>query len=223
MKKILVVAPHADDESLGCGGTIFRHVNYGDEVHWMLVTSVSSAFGFDQESVLKRKKEIDLVAEEYGVKSIHELGFQPAGLDTIPITRLVSAVSSVVMEVKPEIIYTAFRNDAHTDHAITYDAVMSATKVFRYPYVQRILTYETLSETDFGQKPEDGGFKPNVFHDITPFLSSKLTVLKNYSSEMGEFPFPRSYEAVEALAKVRGVQCGCKAAEAFMLVKEVVR
>lgn len=221
MKKILVVAPHADDESLGCGATLLRHIANGDEVHWLLVTGMSRDSGFSEQQIFVRNNEISKVHKLYGFIQKHELFLPPAALDTLPKGQIVSAISSVIKEVEPEIVYTVYRNDAHSDHEIVYDALMSATKTFRYPFVKRVLAYETISETDFGMKPEDGGFRPNVFNNIEGYLEKKLEILAVFESEMGEFPFPRSNKAIAALAYLRGVQASCEAAEAFMLLKEI--
>lgn len=221
-KVILVVAPHADDETLGCGGAILRFVQSGAQIHWLLVTSMAEHFGYTAEQVKKRLDETTLVAEKYGFAQVHQLNFRPAALDTMPKGELIAGVSRVVSQIKPEEVFTVYRNDAHSDHEVVYDAVMSATKTFRYPFVKRVLAYETISETDFGMKPEDGGFRPNVFVDISDYLERKLDILEIFESEIGEFPFPRSRIAVEALARLRGAQSNQMAAEAFMLLKEIV-
>jgi len=218
---VLVVAPHADDESLGCGGTLLKHLASGDELHWLLVTGMSSETGFSQENITIRSEEIRQVGERYSFSSITELMFPPARLSEIPESDLIRRISQAVLDTRPELVYTAYRNDAHSDHEAVFDAVMASTKSFRYPFIRRVLAYETISETDFGLKPEDGGFKPNVYINIEDFLKEKLDILDLFKSEMGQFPFPRSREALEALSKVRGVQCGCRAAEAFMLIKEI--
>lgn len=222
MSKVLVVAPHADDESLGCAGTLLKHIANGEEVHWMLVTGMTEESGFTNQQILTRNSEIATVAKMYGFAEVHELNLPPAALDTIPIGDVVANISTVVKAIEPEIVYTVYRNDAHSDHQIVFDCVLSSTKSFRYRSVKKVLAYETLSETDFGGKPEDGGFKPNVFVNITQFLSKKQDILAVYQSEMGEIPFPRSHKAIEALATLRGVQSGYHAAESFFLIKEII-
>ena len=221
MRRILVVAPHPDDESLGCGGTLLKHKQTGDEIHWLIVTGMSSKLGYSSDRIFTRKAEIVEVGARYDFDSVIELGLPPAHLDTLPIGEVIAAISQIVTDLRPNVIYTAYRNDAHSDHQVVYDAVLASTKSFRYPYVKEVLAYETISETDFGYKPEDGGFKPNVFVDISEYLSKKLEILNVFESELGKFPFPRSQEAVTALSKVRGVQCGALAAEAFMLIKGI--
>lgn len=222
MKKVLVIAPHADDETLGCGGTILRYVESGYEVHWLLVTAVTEQYGYSSDKVKERQQEILTVSGMYEFNKVHELGLRPAALDTIGKSELIAGISRIVNQIKPEEVFTVYRNDAHSDHEAVYDAVMSATKSFRYPFIKRVLAYETISETDFGMKPEDSGFRPNVFIGIDEHLVRKLEILEIFESEVGDFPFPRSRIAVEALARLRGVQCNQLAAEAFMLLKEII-
>lgn len=221
MTKILIVAPHADDESLGCGGTILRHVSEGYDVCWLIVTGMSKASGFTTNQIKARKEEIIQVHARYGLSERYELNLPPAALETIPKNEIISSISTIINTVKPEVVYTAYRNDAHSDHEVVFDAVMSSTKSFRYPFIKRVLAYETISETDFGMKPEDSGFRPNVFNNISDFLEEKLNILNIFESEMDDFPFPRSRKALTALSQLRGAQANCEAAEAFMLIKEI--
>ena len=221
MKTVLVVAPHADDETLGVGGTLLKLRAEGCELHWLLVTEMTVKGGFSSSEVDERNHEIRAVSEGYGFSQVHRLGFLPSQLDVVPKSRLVSAINSVVAKIRPETVYTVFRDDAHSDHEVVFDAVVSATKIFRHPYIKRILAYETLSETDFALKPGLTAFRPNVFVNIEDHLEEKINLMKIFRSEIGDFPFPHSPRAIEALASIRGVQAGCLSAEAFMLLKEV--
>lgn len=222
MKTVLVVAPHADDETLGCGGTILKLIEQGYQVHWLLVTGMTKEAGYLDAQIESRHTEILEVSKQYGFSTTHELNLPPARLETLAKGDVIVPICNVISNIKPEIVFSVYRNDAHSDHEIVFDAVMSATKSFRYPFVKRILAYETMSETDFGMKPEDGGFKPNVFVDIGPYLEKKLDILDVFESEVGNFPFPRSRKALQSLAFVRGAQCNAEAAEAFMLIKEIL-
>ncbi len=220
-KTVLVVAPHPDDETLGCGATMLKHIAQGDQVHWLIMTQMSESLGYSAEQIETRQNEIELVAKMYGVSGVHQLPFEPAKLDQLSMSDIVSTLYPKVQEIKPEIIYLPYRADVHNDHQITFDAVAACSKSFRAPFVQRILAYETLSETDFNIKPDDSGFKPNVWMDATAYIEKKLSIVSVYQSELAAFPFPRSIEAIEALAKVRGSQSGVLSAEAFMLLKEI--
>ena len=222
MSTVLVVAPHPDDETLGCGGTMLRHAEQEDTVHWLIVTHITEELGFEAERIEKREREIGQVAAHYGIEPPINLEFPTTRLDAQPMSRLVDAIGGVFQEVKPEVIYVPYRSDIHTDHAVVFDAVMSCTKWFRYPSVQRVLAYETLSETEFALDPDVSGFQPNVFIDITGNVEDKIGIMRIYESEIGEHPFPRSASAIRARATLRGSTAGFNAAEAFMLLKERV-
>lgn len=221
MNTVLVVAPHPDDETLGCGGTLLRHIASGDAVHWLIVTDIQTAYGFPEVQVSLRQSQIRTVATAFCFRKVHNLGFPPAKLDILPIGDLVSSIGQVIKEISPTIIYLPFQGDVHTDHATVFNAAASCTKWFRYASILRVLCYETLSETEFGLSPESTRFTPNSFVDITPYINRKIEIAQIYKGEMGEFPFPRSGGTLRALAQVRGATCGCHAAESFMLLREI--
>lgn len=221
MKKVLAIAPHPDDETLGCGGTLLRHVAEGDEVHWLIVTEMLEAHGFSAQQIAARQREIDAVARAYAFTQVHRAGLPTMRLDTLPMSDLIGAIGQVVRAVQPHTVYLPYRNDAHSDHAAVFDAGAACCKSFRYPSVKQVFAYETLSETEFGLRPDDPGFRANLFVDTTPWLDAKLAILNTFASEMGEFPFPRSEVCVRAQAALRGSQAGVPAAEAFMVLKEI--
>ena len=216
--KILVISPHPDDETLGCGGTILKHKNMGDKVHWLIITNVDVENGWDRDIVKERQKEIENVAEMYAFEKTFKLDYPTAKLDIIPIQEIIKSISKVILEVKPEIIYLPNRSDVHTDHQITFKTAYSCTKNFRYSFIKKILMYETLSETEFAPALPEITFIPNVFVDITNYFEKKLEIFKIYKSELMTEPLPRSLEVIEALAKYRGSRIGKKYAESFQLL-----
>lgn len=222
MRKVLVIAPHPDDETLGCGGTLLKHRANGDEIYWLIVTSISEEQGFHIDRINSRQIEIDNVAMRYGFQSVYQLNWPTMKLDEIPMSRLVQSFSNVIQEVQPEIVYVPFRDDIHSDHKYVFDAAAACTKWFRYPFIKRVLAYETVSETEFGINPMIGAFKPNVFINIAEHVNDKWEIMKIFETEIGVFPFPRSRESIEALSRHRGSASGFNAAEAFMLLKEVI-
>lgn len=223
MSTVLVVAPHPDDETLGCGGTMLRHIERGDSVHWLIVTRISEDLGFSKAKVERREHEIEEVAAEYGVEQTINLGFPTTRLDVQPMSELVKSVGDAFRSVEPEVVYVPYRNDIHTDHAAAFDAVASCTKSFRYPSVRRVLAYETLSETNFKIDPDTSAFSPNIFVDITGHLEKKIEIMKTYESELGTHPFPRSVSSIHSLATLRGTVAGADAAEAFALLREIIK
>jgi len=217
--KTIVIAPHPDDEVLGVGGTLLRRKAEGAKVAWLIVTAISVQSGWSEEKVKQRADEIKRITELFGFDEVFTLNFPTTQLDRVPMSDLVAGISEVFRSFKPEEVFVPHPSDVHTDHRVVFDAAASCTKWFRYPSVRRVLAYETLSETDFGLGT-DQGFRPNVFVDIEPFLNDKLRAMDIYTSELGAFPFPRSHEAIRALATLRGVASGFKAAESFELLRE---
>lgn len=217
--RTLVIAPHPDDEVLGVGGTLLRRKAEGATIAWLIVTSISVESGWSEGKVRLRADEIKRVTQLFGFDEVFMLNFPATQLDQVPMRDLVSAVSNVFRSFEPEEVFVPHPSDVHTDHRIVFDVAASCTKWFRYPSVKRVLAYETLSETDFGLGTNQG-FRPNVFVDIEPFLNGKLLAMEIYASEVGVFPFPRSPEAIRALATLRGSTAGVKAAEAFELLRE---
>lgn len=221
-ESVLVIAPHPDDETLGCGGTLLRHVFQGDNVHWLIMSTIDEGVGYGRAYMQSRKKEIDKVAEAYGFASTRQADFITTKLDTYPKSDLVSEVSSYVSEVEPDVLYLPFRNDVHSDHTAVFDAVVACTKSFRYPSVRKVRCYETLSETEFSVRPGEAGFYPNLWVDISEYIERKIEIMCIYEGEFGVHPFPRSELTMKALSNYRGVVAGVMAAEAFMSIKEIV-
>jgi LmbE family N-acetylglucosaminyl deacetylase len=219
--KILVVAPHPDDELLGCGGLLLRRRTEGCTVGWLIVTTVTEAVGWSQERIQTRQQEIVAVSAGLGILPQHrfELGLPTTRLDMLPLVDIIERIAKVFHAFQPEEVLLPHAGDMHSDHRVTFEAASACTKWFRYPSIKRVLTYETLSETDCIIHPQRG-FQPNVFVDISNYLQRKLELLAIYESEMGELPFPRSIAAVRAQATLRGAQAGYEAAEGFCLLRE---
>jgi LmbE family N-acetylglucosaminyl deacetylase len=217
--KTLIVAPHPDDEILGCGGTLLRRKAEGGVLAWLIVTGMTEQTGWPAERIQRRDAEIKRVAELVGFDQVFNLYLPPAGLDELPMGDLVSTFSTVFTSFAPEEVFVPHRGDVHSDHRVTFDVVAACAKWFRYPSVRRVLAYETVSETEFGLARETA-FQPNYFVDIAAYLDRKLEIMTAYPSELGEFPFPRSLRAIRALAEWRGASAGYLAAEAFELLRE---
>lgn len=215
----IIVAPHPDDEVLGAGGTLLRRKAEGAKVAWLIITAISVETGWSAESVRRRAGEIQEITELLGFSTVFTLDFPTTQLDQIPMSELVAAISEVFKTFEPQEVFVPHSLDVHTDHRVVFDAVASCTKWFRQPSVKRVLAYETLSESDFGMGVGHA-FRPNVFVDISPFLEQKIRAMGVYESELGVIPFPRSPNALRALASVRGAAAGYVAAEAFELLRE---
>lgn len=221
MSTILVIAPHPDDETLGCGGTLLRAIAEGATVHWAIASRMTREAGFSEARIAAREREIANVRSSYGFAAVHQALFAAARLDTVPASDRIAWLSSVISAVQPDVLYLPHPHDAHSDHLAVFDAAAACTKSFRYRSVRRVYCYETLSETEFGIRPGVVPFQPNRFVDISGYIDRKIEIMNMYSGEMAAPPFPRSAEAIRALATFRGVVAGSLAAEAFMVLREI--
>lgn len=243
MKKLLVIAVHPDDETLGCGGTLLRFKAEGCSIHWLIVTSIFGQNGeeiFTKNSleqdykwrhqniapsfsspdlVENRARELKQVREAYSFDSVYELCWPATCLDQVPIRDIVRDISEVMNKVRPDTIILPFKEDIHSDHRAAFEAAYSCTKVFRYPFVRRVMMMETISETELAPCVKDT-FSPNVFVDIKDYIQKKIEIMFLYAGEMGPYPFPRCDQGIRALAATRGIASGFEYAESFMLLKE---
>ena len=215
----VVIAPHADDETLGCGATLKKLKNNGEKIIWILVTKPSDSLNMSSEQLINRASAILAVQRAYEFDEFFELGFPAAELDKLSLSEIIGSAKKCLPNDGPMKIFAPFPGDAHSDHEVCFKVAASMSKWFRNKNFCGLYCYETLSETEFGIDPTKLCFKPNLFSDITKFIDFKLETMDLYESEVGKFPFPRSREAIASLARTRGVEAGCDFAEAFMLLR----
>jgi len=219
MKNVIVISAHPDDEILGCGGTLIKHRENGDQIDWLIVTNLNESQGFSKNRIESRQEEIIKVSKRLDINKTYTLDYPTMTLSDESLITMIPKVSDIFIESKPEIIYILNRSDAHSDHLITFKAIMACTKSFRYPFVKRVLMYECISETEFGAALPENHFLPTYFVDISPYFEEKLEIMAIYDSEIGEHPFPRSNRNIEALATYRGASVGVEYAESYQVLK----
>lgn len=219
---VLVVVAHPDDEVLGCGGTIARHVAEGDRVE-LLILAEGVTSRDDQRDprgriaeLLALQRAARSAAKSLGAEPPNFGGFPDNRMDEIPLINIVKLVEHMVSRIHPSIIYTHHSGDLNVDHRVVHEAVMTACRPQPGSGVGQILFFETPSSTEF-RAPQHNPFIPTWYVDISSWLPTKLQALEAYASEMRPWPHARSREAIQALALWRGASVGCEAAEAFML------
>ena len=220
--RVLAIATHPDDETLGCGATLLKHTAAGDEVHWLIMTTAHGG-QWSEETARRKAAEVDTVTRAYGFRSHRQLELPAARLDTVAFDELIAPVREFVAAVRPETVYVVHGGDVHSDHQITFDAVMSVVKPFHMGTlgVERVLSYETLSSTDAAPVSAARTFLPTVFTDVSPYLERKLDIMALYETETQAEPMPRAPSAIRALARYRGATINVEYAEAFMLIREL--
>lgn len=218
-KTVLVAAAHADDEVLGCGGTIARHVAEGDTVYAaFLADGVMSRPNATTAQLEQRNSAAAKAHGILGIKKVYMLGLPDNRMDSVPLLDIVQQLEDVLKEVQPEIVYTHHCGDLNIDHRITHQAVLTACRPVPGASVKEIYAFEVLSSTEWNA-PAVNPFIPNVFMDISQYLAKKTSALKAYELEMREGPHSRSIENSVRLSELRGNTVGVKAAEAFSLVR----
>jgi N-acetylglucosamine malate deacetylase 1 len=228
-KRVAVVVAHADDEVLGCGGTLKRHTLSGDEV-WTIILADGESSRLDGDAAAKRtvghliekRKQATVNASSVlGIQHIETHDFPDNQMDTCPLLDIVKAIEGHFSSIAPHIVYTHHFGDVNVDHRIVHEAVITACRPMPSCAVEQLLFFETPSSTEW-QAPHSGkAFLPNWFVDISETLPDKLAALKCYKDEMRAWPHARSYKAVEHLARWRGATVGCEAAEAFTLGRAI--
>lgn len=224
MNKILIIAPHCDDEILGCGGTMAKLAQNGHEVFVAIVTNghLGAPELFSAEGTKKVRSEALQSHKILGVKETFFLDFPAPRLDTIPSYQLSLAISKIIKDKEIGVLYIPHRGDIHKDHRITYEAALVAARPINGCSVKKILAYETLSETEWAPPFGDDAFIPTVFESIEGFLDKKLEAFSCFSTQIKEFPHPRSLKNIEILSNFRGATVGKNNVEAFMLIREII-
>jgi len=219
-RNVLFISVHPDDETLGCGGTILKHKANGDTINWLNITDMDNnhPFGFSPEIVEKVQKIIGKVVNSYEFNNFINLKFYERIIDTISLSELISKISEAINKIQPDTLYIPNRSDVHSDHRLSFQAIYSCTKNFRYPFIKRVFMYETLSETEFAPALAENAFIPNTFVDITDYIDTKIEIMKLYETEIMPDPLPRSAHAIKGLAAFRGSRIGVQYAEAFMCI-----
>lgn len=221
--KVLIVAAHPDDEVLGCGGTILRHVAAGDRVRIMIMAEGLTSRDMSRDVELRHDELSDLhkcakqVADLLGAEKLQICDFPDNRMDSIALLEVVKQVEAEIDDFSPDIVYTHHAGDVNIDHFITHKAVVTACRPLPGNTVRELYFFETVSSTEWQIPTCDTAFMPHVYVDIEKYIEKKLEALHIYGSEMRDYPHSRSYEAIRILAKMRGFTVGMKHAEAFML------
>lgn len=226
MEKILVVAAHPDDEILGCGGTLKRLINEGNEAY-SLILSDGTTSRYDRltekvsEDIKIRLRQNQSAAKVIGYKETFFCQFPDNSFDKEILLDIVKAIEKYILLLKPSVIFTHHYGDLNIDHQKTFQAVQTAARPMVDCSVKEIYCFETFSATEWNFI-NNAKFVPNYFVNIENTMKDKLEAMKCYKSELREFPHPRSLEGLNLTAKKWGMTIGCNYAEAFELIRKIV-
>jgi len=224
---VLVVAAHPDDEVLGCGGTIARHADAGDQVQVLIVAegATSRQQQYDRSQADDELFALAQAAQQAGVilgaQDVELLDFPDNRLDSLDRLDLVKQIEERIARHQPQVVYLHHAGDVNVDHRRLHEAVVTACRPTPSQPVRRLLSFEVASSTEWQPPGSAPAFQPNWFVDISAQWPRKREALAAYASEMRPWPHARSVEALEHLARWRGAQVGLEAAEAFCLLRQL--
>ena len=236
--KVLVIAAHPDDEVLGMGGLLKKFSKKENDIKIVfLATGISSRISNDylnstnykinnnlkndiEKQIEKLQKDARKALSVLGIKKIQFEDFPDNEMDIVSNLKITKKIEAIIDDYRPDTVYTHSQCDINVDHRLIYESTITATRPKKNSVVKQVISFETPSSTEwyFPQK-----FSPNIFVDISKELKFKLKAMQCYKNELMEFPHPRSIEALEIIAKRWGTVCGFNAAEAFCLVRSLVR
>lgn len=223
-EKVLVLAPHCDDEILGCGGTMAKYIDNGIPVYVAVVTNgnLGAPEIFPKKGTEKVRSEARKAHDLLGVTETFFFDFPAPRLDSIPSYKLSIEINKLLKKLGITTLYIPHRGDIHKDHRITYESALVASRPIDDCTVKKIYAYETLSETEWAPPFGDDAFIPTVFEDIRGgYIQSKIEAFKCYGTQLKTFPHSRSVKSIEVLSNMRGATIGISNAEAFMLIREI--
>ncbi|MDA8637308.1 PIG-L family deacetylase [Rhodospirillales bacterium] len=212
---MLIIAPHALDEVLGCGGTIQKAHLAGANMDLLIM------FGDGKGRDEARRHSNKKVSELLGIRSVTYAGFPENMSDTVPLSELIQSIEGAQKRINPKVVYVCHGGGLHTDHKACFSATMTAFRPLPGSSVREIYAYEVQSSTEWALDAADT-FRPVRYEDISDTLPTKLEALRMYGDEMRPPPHARSIASAEQLARWRGSTMGIDAAEAFSVVRQII-
>ncbi len=224
MNKVLVIAPHADDEILGCGATMAKYAAEGSEVYVIIATnaSIGAPELYSKENIKLVRSEALKAHKIIGVSKTYFLDFPAPALNAFPEYKISIEFSKIFTQLRPTHLYLPHPGDLHQDHNAIYKAALVSARPQGLHKIPNIYCYETLSETEWAPMQGNNSFIPNSFIEISNYFNHKIRAMQSYKSQLRDFPHPRSIETLEALSKFRGATVGVDKAEAFSVERLLV-
>lgn len=216
--RVLVIAPHGDDEVLGCGATIAKHIDHGDTVRTIVVCAKDVHRYQDLQTQIAQISE---VTKYLGIEKTEWLEFPDEQLDR-ESQSLIKVIETFIFQYKPDTVYVCHPNDMNTDHTAVFNATMIATRPLGKNPPSAVYCYEVLSSTNqyIAQRIP---FAPNVYNPVNrEHIYKKIKAMSLYKHDFHKFPHCRSFVAIKSLAKLRGSECKSHYAEGFQLVRQVL-
>jgi len=224
MSNILIIAPHADDEILGCGGAISYYKSKGHKIYVAIMTNAhfGNSKRYDLLTIKKIRKEALRAHKFLKINKTFFYDFPAPNLDQHPISDISDTILNLLLKINPSKVFIPHIGDSHVDHQIIHKAALVATRPVNNFFNLEVFSYETLSETEWGSKSNLNIFNPNYFIFLKESnIKNKITAFNFYKSQHKKYPHPRSAVGIKTLSSYRGSNICQKNAEAFILLRSV--
>ena len=215
-EKLLVIAPHSDDEVLGCGGLISKIKKDGGKVY-VLIFNLGFEKNDTKDSQEKRKKEVQDAMNALNVDDFHLVHDQPDNnrdLDAKPLHSLIEIIESTsnvsLEKISPTIVAIPTIFSHHQDHVHLHHACIAALRPISTPVSNIVLSYEAPEHSRWSAS---GIFEPNLFVEIDDVIDRKIEAFLKYNSQVK--PGGRDADSIKNQAKYRGQEVGKNLCEAF--------
>ena len=217
--RLLVIAPHADDEVLGCGGLISKIKSAGGKV-FVLIFNVGSIEKYNNKKFTDlRKKEAAAAMKFLKVDKYDTIFDSPNDnryLDAKPLHELISKIETEskvsLAKIKPTIVAIPSINSHHQDHIHIFKACIAALRPLNKPIVDTVISYEAPEHSRWSAS---GVFQPNLYIDIEKHLTRKISAFYKYKSQVRIGG--RDKHTIKNHAEYRGKEAGRKVCEAYFV------
>jgi len=218
--RVVVIGAHPDDEILGAGGCLARHVLLGHEVHAVVVADGAGS-RYPAQMMATLEADARRAAAVIGFASLHLLGLPDQRLDTLPFIELTQLLEAQLDRLAPTVVYTHFPGDVNADHAAVARAAWTACRPYARPALRRFAVFETPSSTEWAWPLPGAAFEPNLFVDVSDTLETKIAAMECYGSELRDYPHPRSSRALRERAAFWGSHVGRTAVEPLRVLRDL--
>lgn len=216
---ILIIVAHPDDEVLWVWWTILKHIDNWDTVNILILSNWEDSRWRNISDNEKRRLQANNVKEYFWISNLYLENLPDNKFDSVNLLEVTQLVEKYIWKIIPNIIYTHHGNDLNIDHRLTFQAVLTSCRPQPWFSVKKILTFETLSSTEWQNKTSENIFKPNYYVNIEKYINKKINIMEIYKDELREYPHPRSLKAIELLSNFRWIEVWCKNAEAFEIIR----
>lgn len=228
-KRIMVVVAHPDDEVLGLGATMYRLIHDYQCITHVVILGEGITSRSDIRDIEKWEKELSIhksniesARKKIGYHTLSTFDFPDNRFDSIPLLDIIKVIEKEKNSFNPDVVFTHHGGDVNIDHQRTFEAVLTSNRPIETEKVKTIITFETMSGTEWRASSDPKHFIPNLLVEVSEDgLAAKLTAMDCYEFEKRNYPHPRSAEALRIRAQMWGVANGVQLAEAFQIIRTI--